>query len=202
LERPVRPSSEVRRFLVGSVELARQHHQRVTHLQDALHRTHLGGKHHFADRLEKIVVAAGSDALDKIGIGRARGQEDDGCPFARLLDGADAACDLVAVHAREHHVEQHDVRIVLAERRHTTLSVGGGNRQYPHPLQMLADDSEPCLGIFDDQRFHGHTLFLFAIITLQSHRTIPTNPVRDVRSIRTPSTPPRQQGLTLAAQAG
>ena len=146
-------------FLIGGIELAGEHHQRVAHLQDALHRAHLGRKHHFADRLEQVVVTASGDALHQIGVGGASGQEDDGCPFAGLFDGADAARHFVAVHARQHHVEQHDVRIVFPEQRDAALAVCGRDRLYAHALQMLADDRKPRLRVLDDQRFHVNTRF-------------------------------------------
>ena len=89
-------------------ELAALAQQLVVERLDAQQRAHPREQLGLADRLAEEIVGAGVEALGAL-LGRVeRGDEDDRQHRVRRV-GADRAADVVAAHARHHHVEQDEV---------------------------------------------------------------------------------------------
>ena len=89
--------------------------QLVVERLDAQQRAHAREQLGRVDRLAEEVVGAGVEALDAL-LGRIeRGDQHDRQHRLRRV-GADRAADVVAAHARHHHVEQHQVGPLGGER--------------------------------------------------------------------------------------
>ena len=76
------------------------------------------------ERLHDVVVGAGLEAEDHVDRVGLRGQHDD----RRAALRADRAAHVDPGHARQHEVEQHDVRLGLAERLQRARAVGHEDR--------------------------------------------------------------------------
>jgi hypothetical protein len=106
------------------------------------------------ERLDHVVVRAGlqaHDDVDGVGLGGEHDDRDAGL-------GADRAADVDAVGAGQHQVEQHEVRLVLAEHGERLVAVGAQGRL----VALAAQDDAEHLGqggvVVDDQHAALHAV--------------------------------------------
>jgi hypothetical protein len=114
-------------------------------------RPHAGHQLSRRERLHHVVVRPKVQADDPVTLGAARREEQDG----DLRDVAQASADLEAVHARQHHIQQHDVRLGACRQLQRGLTVGG--EQGPMALALDIEAQQlPDLGVVVDQQHGGH----------------------------------------------
>src|SRR5262249_1420098 len=113
---------QVRRHVDGDLATERPDREQFRRcvFAAAQSRAHPGDELLRLERLDHIVVGTRFEAEDDIYGVRFGGQHHD--RYARLR--ADGATDVDAAHAREHEVEQHDVRPYVPKRGEGPLTVG------------------------------------------------------------------------------
>src|SRR5579859_585878 len=106
-----------------------------------------------AERLGHVVVRAELQPAYLIDVFAARCQHDD----RRVGDTPDRLQDIEAVHARQHHIEQHDVGQLLIEQIESGLAVGSGHdfRILPLQLQTYFQSLTQARVIIAHQDLHG-----------------------------------------------
>ncbi|CAM2160327.1 hypothetical protein PT2222_70310 [Paraburkholderia tropica] len=118
----------------------------------AARRTPQGGtdaREQFAqiEGLGDVVVGAEFEADHLVGGLDERGQHDD----ARTARGAQTAAQLQPVHARQHHVEQHQLDALLREHRETLFGAPGQPRAIAFAAQELSQRRTDVGVVFDDE---------------------------------------------------
>ena len=101
--------------------------------------------------LDDVVIRARVQADDLVGVAGARGEEDD--RDAALL--TQSAADLDPVHAGQHHVEHHEVRLAGTGRGERRLTVAGGRDPMALAHQVEAQQVAD-LGVVVDDEDMGH----------------------------------------------
>ncbi len=96
----------------------------------------------------EVVVSAGVEALDAIGDIVESGQHEDGIVVAGRPD---SSADLESVHARQHHVQQHQTRLDLGGRRQRRIPVGNDRNRMTGVCQGPLDRGGDSMVIFDDE---------------------------------------------------
>src|SRR3954468_3437252 len=114
-----------------------------------------------AERLGDVVVGAGLQALDGVGLGVQRGQHDHRRDVA---PGAQRAGDVVARRARaERDVEQDDVEVAAARLLQRVVAVGDRRDAVTLPLEGAGEHVAEGVVVVDDEdverRPGGHRLF-------------------------------------------
>src|SRR3954468_2878327 len=100
-------------------------------------------------RLRDVVVGAGLEALDDVGLAVERGEHDDRHDRA---PGAQGAGDVVAGRpGAERDVEQHDVEVLLGRAGERRLPVGHGGDPVALPLEGPGEHVAQRLVVVDDQ---------------------------------------------------
>ena len=104
------------------------------------------------ERLRHVVVRAELEPDDAIGLLTARGQHDHG----QLRVRADPPAELQAVRARQHDVEDDEVRRLALDDRPRVVAVVGLERRVPLALEVALDDlAHDWLVVDDEDGGHG-----------------------------------------------
>ena len=115
-----------------------------------------------AERLDEVVVRTGFETRDAIAHLVARGQHEDGDLVA---GGAQPTGHLETVHARQHHVEHHEMRQVLARLIERLFACFRLDDAITLISQAAPDDGSNLWVVVDDQYagWLAHVQILWAI---------------------------------------
>ena len=107
------------------------------------------------ERLDQVVVGARVEAADFVDLLASRRQHDDGherVPTAKIL------ADLVAVHVRQHEVEQDGVRLFVLRQRDAVPPLARRSDAKPLELERVLQTEHDVRFVFDDEDrlFGGH----------------------------------------------
>ena len=111
------------------------------------------------ERLGDVVVGAGIEAAHLVAVGVERGHHDD---RHLLAAGPQGLGDLIAVHARQHEVEQHEVGVELVGRLERRCPVAYRVRGEAGTLERVLD------GLADDRVVFDHEDRRHACVSLGS----------------------------------
>ena len=104
------------------------------------------------ERLGDVVVGAGVEAPDLVGLLRTRGQHDDRQDW---LLGADLLAHREAVHVGQHQVQQHQIRRAILRQLHTLAPEAARHDLEPLELQRVAQAAHQIRLVLDDQHAPG-----------------------------------------------
>jgi hypothetical protein len=101
-----------------------------------------------AERLGHVVVGAELEPQDLVGLLVARGQHDDRC---RRPSRAQLAADVEAVLARQHHVEDDEIRLEAGGLLQSLVAVGGGGDLVSLELEVVTQSEQHLRLVLDHQ---------------------------------------------------
>ena len=105
-----------------------------------------------AERLDEIIVRAHFQTRHLVGLGRFRGEHQDGREHALAPQ---AAADLQTVDPRQHHVENDQIVCFRLRLREPGITIEGKGDVRRHILDMQADEIRNVLVIFDHENTFG-----------------------------------------------
>ena len=112
-------------------------------------RRHLAAQVAGAERLGEVADGAFDATADAVLVGGAGRQHQHGDVRQLLALGLDHVENAPAVGARHHHVENHDVRLLLAHDLQGAVAVRRGEHAVALPLQVVLDDRQDVLFVVD-----------------------------------------------------
>ncbi len=115
-------------------------------------RTHVREQHAGRHGLGDELVGAELEAHDAVEILLPRGEEEDG---QRGAAGPRLAADLEPVQARQHHVQEQQVRIEVAQAPQGAVASAFPVQLQPVASQVIADEPGQALVVLDEQHHLG-----------------------------------------------